>query len=117
MATDKLVEIDHGTGYISREAAYDALTDYYHHRTDIQHQALREAINSVPAADVQPVVRSAWILVQGINEDYAQFCCKTCGAHRNFRKDELKPFFCAWCGADMREEGRDGQEAEETAGT
>lgn len=43
--------------YIEREAAYNALTDYYHHRTDTQHEALREALSRVPAADVAPVVR------------------------------------------------------------
>ena len=43
--------------YIEREAAYDTLTGYYHHSTDIQHEALIEALSRVPAADVAPVVR------------------------------------------------------------
>lgn len=38
--------------YISRQAAYEALTDYYHHRTEIQHMALHEALNRVPSADI-----------------------------------------------------------------
>lgn len=36
---------------ISRQAAYDVLTAYYHHKTDIQHMALREALNKVPSAE------------------------------------------------------------------
>lgn len=35
---------------ISRQAAYEVLTEYYHHRTDLQHKALKEALERVPAA-------------------------------------------------------------------
>lgn len=42
--------------YIDREAAYQTLTEYYHHTTEGMHSALREAISRVPAADVRPVV-------------------------------------------------------------
>ena len=35
---------------ISRQATYDTLTEYYHHRTDVQHEALRDALNRVPSA-------------------------------------------------------------------
>lgn len=42
--------------YISREAAYKTLTEYYHHSSGVQHTVLREAINRVPTADVRPVV-------------------------------------------------------------
>lgn len=45
--------------YISREATYQSLTEYYHHTTEGMHSALREAINRVPAADVRP----CWIPV------------------------------------------------------
>lgn len=38
--------------YIEREAAYQTLTEYYHHTTEGMHSALREAISRVPAADV-----------------------------------------------------------------
>lgn len=41
--------------YISREAAYKTLTEYYHHSSGVQHTVLREALNRVPAADVRPV--------------------------------------------------------------
>lgn len=44
---------------ISRKAAYDVLTAYYHHKTDIQHAALHEALNRVPSVDAAEVVRCA----------------------------------------------------------
>lgn len=34
---------------ISRQAAYDTLTEYYHHKTDMQHNALAEALSRVPS--------------------------------------------------------------------
>ena len=40
------------TEYISREDVYNVLTEYYHHSTEFQHEALREAIEKVPSADV-----------------------------------------------------------------
>lgn len=41
---------------ISRRAAYEALTAYYHHTTDMQHAALYDALNRVPSA--QPEKRT-----------------------------------------------------------
>ena len=37
-------------GTITRQAAYDTLTEYYHHHTDVQHAALWEALGRVPDA-------------------------------------------------------------------
>lgn len=37
---------------ISKEKAYEVLTEYYHHRTEMQHKALREALDMVPSADI-----------------------------------------------------------------
>ena len=67
--------------------------------------AIRKIAATIPAADVRPVVRGEWFFVDELNEHFDIYCCKKCGAHKNFRKDELKPYFCEWCGADMREEG------------
>ena len=36
---------------ISREKAYEVLTEYYHHRLEIQHKGLREALAKVPTAE------------------------------------------------------------------
>lgn len=39
---------------IDAEQAEKVLSEYYHHRTDTQHQALREALNKVPTIDAEP---------------------------------------------------------------
>ena len=36
---------------ISRQAAYETLSEYYHHSTEIQHKGLREALSRVPSAE------------------------------------------------------------------
>jgi len=43
--------------WIDTDAAYAVLTDYYHHSTDTQHAALREALGRVESVDAVPVVR------------------------------------------------------------
>lgn len=43
--------------YIDADYAYKVLTEYYHQRTDVQHLALKEALDRVPTADVVEVVR------------------------------------------------------------
>ena len=43
--------------YIEIDETYNVLTDYYHHTTEAQHKALRDALNRVPVADVVKVVR------------------------------------------------------------
>lgn len=53
MATDKLVDFDHVTDYISREAASDllamALID------DWEPEYAQDRLSEIPAADVRPV--------------------------------------------------------------
>ena len=43
--------------YIDADEAYKVLTDYYHIRMEIQHKALKEAMERVPTVDAEPVVR------------------------------------------------------------
>lgn len=43
---------------IDVEEAYKVLTDYYHHKTEIQHKALKEAIERVPIADIDAITES-----------------------------------------------------------
>ena len=40
---------------INRDDAYEILTEYYHHRTEIQHKNLREALSRVPSAQPEIV--------------------------------------------------------------
>ena len=42
---------------VDADEAYKVLTDYYHQRTEIQHKALKEAIERVPTVDAVEVVR------------------------------------------------------------
>lgn len=38
---------------IDADKAFEVLSEYYHHKTDIQHDALREALDKVPEAVVR----------------------------------------------------------------
>ena len=42
---------------IDTDKAYKVLTKYYHHKTDVQHDALKEALGKVPTVDAVEVVR------------------------------------------------------------
>ena len=75
---------------ISREEAYNVLTEYYHHKTDIQHQELREAPSKVPSAERY----AKWEYV-----DYGgmgNYHCTTCLAIGNKNYN-----YCPNCGARM----------------
>ena len=89
---------------IDIDEAYKVLTDYYHHKTEIQHDALKEAIERVPTVDAEPVVR-----------------CKDCKFHLNsnekcglvdtrlhfYETDKVwtEDCFCAW--GERREDETD----------
>lgn len=98
--------------FISREAAYKTLTEYYHHSSGVQHTVLREALNRVPTADVRPVVRGKWIRGNesrtGPTKD--SYICSVCGEKTlsGFCGNPAKTNFCPNCGADMREVKVDG---------
>ena len=83
--------------FISREAAYKTLTEYYHHSSGVQHTVLREALNRVPAADVRPVVHGRWEIMS--NPRFRR--CSVCHDKVLFNMKNL-PNFCDVCGADMR---------------
>lgn len=42
---------------VNADEVYKVLTNYYHHKTEIQHKALKEAIERVPTVDVVEVVK------------------------------------------------------------
>lgn len=90
--------------YIEREAAIAALENlakpYYKSRLVYDrticagiNTALRE-VQSVPAADVRPVVRGKWIY------DGDCLICSNCRAAYEFSGSN----FCPNCGADMQED-------------
>jgi hypothetical protein len=84
---------------ISRQAAYEVLTEYYHHRTEIQHQALKEALDRVPA--VQPeIIRCKDCKHWKIGTEYLR--CPNpavCGLHsfmHSFERAALPEDYCSW---------------------
>lgn len=110
MATDKLVDFDHVTDYISREAAYKTLTEYYHHSSGVQHTVLREALNRVPTADV--VARDCYDRILAENDTMREMLArigKKCGdsmddvrpvvrAHWIYHEDDCGDYYeCSHC--------------------
>lgn len=65
--------------WIDTDAAYAVLTDYYHHSTDTQHAALREALGRVETVDAVEVVR-----------------CKDC-MHYGFTDNRIPEEQVWWC--------------------
>ena len=83
---------------ISRQQAYEVLTDYYHHKTDVQHDALKEALSRVPSAEPEQH-RGEWIEdvhKRGFSE------CSKCGYIAVGVLSRRHYNFCPNCGADMR---------------
>ena len=88
---------------IDEQAAYDVLTDYYHHSTDTQHAALREALGRVESVDAVPVVHGRW------KEDpsgYGFWICSHCGFVSEASGADILYRYCPHCGARM--DGKDG---------
>lgn len=83
---------------IDRETAYKVLTEYYHHSTDTQHQALREALSRVPSAEKIGKWKP-WDLTWG----RSIYACTNCGDAMEVPTESGKPMyaFCPNCGARM----------------
>ena len=94
---------------IDEQTAYDILTDYYHHTTDTQHEALKEALEMVPTVDAVPVRHGRW---QWVSSTYdripceKRYWCSKC--HHETITHDSEPWerFCPNCGARM--DGKDG---------
>ena len=80
---------------IDENEAYEVLTEYYHHKTKTQHEALKDALSRVPTVEPK---RGKWLP----NEDDAAGCgyfiCSCC---ENDVYDTTD--FCPNCGARMEE--------------
>ena len=81
---------------IDRETAYKVLTKYYHHSTDIQHEALREALSRVPSAEK----KGEWHIYYG-EKIYAGFAVKTIYCSNCGMVSVSKTNYCPHCGARM----------------
>jgi hypothetical protein len=98
--------------YIEREAAIANRREYNlggsYDNTELAVPV--DAINSIPAADVRPVVRGKWIAEKEDVEwenSTVRYRCSHCKRLPHFDKETYKFIlsdFCPKCGADMREE-------------
>lgn len=80
--------------YIDREAANLALAEQ-----GFDWDKAKQALASVPAADVVSVVHGRWI-EKTVPEGCRYFECSNCGAHEN-RHTAIKGYYCWRCGAKM----------------
>ena len=97
---------------IDADEAYKVLTDYYHHKTEIQHKALKEAIERVPTVDAEPVKHGMWINISiSANGNESSAECDLCGA-RVYNNFSSVINYCPNCGAKMGED-RDYEHAVE----
>lgn len=96
--------------YIEKEDAYRTLSNYYHHSTDNQHMALREALDRVPAADVMERKTGKWIHDTLGEIKMPIVKCSECGLIEPWFDVEGMGFalhgqkyanFCPDCGAQM----------------
>ena len=71
---------------ISREKAFVVLSEYYHHRLDSQHLALREALSRVPSAEP---MESHHRYEQGIIEGRVQMRTEMLKAIKDIVGDEV----------------------------
>ena len=97
--------------YIEREAAIKrfnfAVLDCLGMEPTIRAGDIIKALESIPAADVRPVVRGKWIDRVDKYYGWNMWACSACG--EEFFLTEGTPdmneyHFCPNCGADMREE-------------
>lgn len=98
--------------YIDRGKAFDVLTEYYHHKTLIQKESLKEALSRVPTADVVEVVRCKdchfgirYFDVRKEGTDSWVECTNPDGLHRDASDDE-------YCSASIRRKA-DGKGTED----
>lgn len=91
---------------IDRETAYKVLTEYYHHRLEIQHKGLREALAKVPTAEPK---HGRWNTVVHSNNHTTYYCPK-CGSIFNKGCADLGEYkYCPNCGASMMDEVENGK--------
>ena len=131
MATDKLVDFDHVTDYISREAAYSIFKNSCDECKDfclefdgiypdcdscLMGKAKRQMLD-IPASDVRPVVKASWKKDNSYpGPGLMNLRCSVCGEFGGTWKDSTLPSmlynFCPNCGADMRESNLDTTKGE-----
>ena len=96
--------------YISREAALERIREYieeygwtvdehgWHTEKWCAMKEAEDVIETIPAADVKPVVHGEWNFID--KNKYYRYECSVC--HERFEK-QMRRNYCPNCGADMRE--------------
>ena len=81
--------------YIERKAAFDAAQEHF-----CDSARTLEAIETLPAADVRPVVRGRWSWRTG-----SEYRCTNCGRHTHVDEVMEEPAYnyCPYCGAEMNQ--------------
>lgn len=83
---------------IDADKTYEVLTDYYHHRTATQHEALKDALSRVPTIEPK---HGRWVEIS--SDIYAcSECNASWGCEENLIKNELH--YCPNCGARMEKD-------------
>lgn len=67
--------------------------------SSVDEDTILDLVDSVPTADVVPVVHGRWI-EKTVPEGRRYFECSNCGAHEN-RHTAIKGYYCWRCGAKM----------------
>lgn len=89
--------------YIEREAVIKGFTDLLQKPGDIYPTDITTMMQSVPAADVRPVVRGEWI----DPEDIVCYKCSSCGKSTNWERPDVPFQFCPRCGSYNGGDGDD----------
>lgn len=81
---------------ISRKAAYEVLTEYYHHKTELQHKALWDALSKVPSAEPEKETakRVIWTGWKGYRD--TRYKCPNC--KKPVKNDDI---YCHRCGQKL----------------
>lgn len=87
--------------YIERKAAFNAAQEHF-----CDSARTLEVIETIPAADVRPVVRGRWEWMGPCRDSGGRLwaTCTACGLRQRLGDFTM---FCPHCGADMR--GGDGE--------
>ena len=87
---------------VDADEAYKVLTDYYNHRTEIQHKALKEALSRVPTVDIDAITESHEEIGydKGFRDGYAQATSEVRHGHwiTWFEDEDVRQAKCSECG-------------------
>ena len=86
---------------IDAENAYKVLSEHYHHKTPVQHEALKEALSRVPTVDAEPVRHGHWINhYDDLFPEDSTIECSLC--HEHYYELVTYENYCPNCGAKMQ---------------